>query len=201
MNVEEDDYIDKSQEVKWDETIDEKTGKARDPLIKPERRDIFPLQSDRGGIQYTVLSCQIIITDLYERDKITSEQFKAACDYQVWRQYSAAQYSGKAAAVWWDGLADVVTEGITSFLYCLLLQRLQRADQTNIDFCLDTSVIGRHWFIERSLAQYQRSFERLLALMTCLKTDLDRARKRYPSDHLEMAKELSSLFLDRPRQK
>lgn len=163
--------IDRSQWIDWSD---------EDPIVKPERRDIVKHTTDRGGLEYRVLSRATLLTCIYNADYITGEQFKAACDYQVWRDYLAAQITGRPMAPYWENIGPAISDGLTSFLFVLLLQRLHRDDQRIIDHALDTFVDSyeKVWLLERGGRNYQRAFSRLLELMTKIKKAAEQVTKK-----------------------
>lgn len=164
------DEIDKSECIDWSET---------DPLIKPERKDIVAIEGGRGGVEYHVLSRASVISALYNSGYINENEFKAACDYQIWRDYVAGQLGARVAYL--NGEVEKLTsEGITSFLHAMLLQRLKRTDQQIIDFALDKIATPHtNWEITRAGGKpYTGAFNRLYILMSALITAKNNAMKR-----------------------
>lgn len=192
--AENDDNIDKSAWLGNEPVL--ATYRTRGKAITA-RQDVIVTESaeDRGGIEYRVLCRKTVFSWLYEADHLSAEQFTAGCDYQSWRDYFAAQWSGSRVQAL--DVAQLVSDGVTAHLFCLLLQRLHRSDQQLIDFALDTHA-GEHTrlFVKRSLATYHATFERLYGLVDRLKSTLAACKRAYPeADAGTLAKELTRVFL------
>lgn len=69
-----------SSQINTDEHID---WTAKDPLIKPERKDIIVIAGERGGIEYRGFSN--LLDFYYHRNHIESNQYRAGLKlYKLW---------------------------------------------------------------------------------------------------------------------